>query len=110
MADTYVTVARDADVVENGLTRVEVDQKPVILTRVNGRIYALSGICTHEFAELAEGEVDDDTIWCPLHASGFSVFSGEATDPPAEEPLDVYDVRVVDGDVQVSITPHAGLR
>lgn len=106
MADGYVTVARDGDIVENGLTRAEINGKPIILTRVDGKVYALDGICTHEFAELAQGDVEDETIWCPLHASGFNVISGEATNPPAEDPLGVYDVQVVDGDVQVSSQPR----
>jgi 3-phenylpropionate/trans-cinnamate dioxygenase ferredoxin subunit len=106
MAVAFVTVALDSEVVERALTRVEIDGKPVILTRLHGQVYALDGICSHEFAELADGVVDDETIWCPLHASGFNVISGEATNPPAEEPIAVYEVRVVDGDVQVSQQPR----
>ncbi len=106
MANTFIAVARDGDVAENGLTRVEIDGKPIVLTRVNGKVYALDGICTHEFAELAQGDVEDETIWCPLHASGFNVISGEATNPPAEDPLATYDVQVVDGAVQISSQPR----
>jgi len=106
VANTFIAVARDGDVAENGLTRVEIDGKPIVLTRVNGKVYALDGICTHEFAELAQGDVEDETIWCPLHASGFNVISGEATNPPAEDPLATYDVQVVDGAVQISSQPR----
>ncbi len=106
MADDYVTVAQDADIAESALTRAELDGKPIILTRANGQVCALDGICTHEFAELADGDVEDDTIWCPLHASGFNVFSGEATNPPAMDPLDVYEVRIADGAVQGSRRPR----
>jgi 3-phenylpropionate/trans-cinnamate dioxygenase ferredoxin subunit len=105
--DDFVTVARSSEVQDAVLLRVEVEQQPVILTRVEGRLCALSGICTHEYAELADGEVEDDTVWCPIHASGFNVFTGVATSPPAEEPLPVYDVREAAGAVQVSRRPRA---
>ncbi|HEY8743436.1 MAG TPA: Rieske 2Fe-2S domain-containing protein [Chloroflexota bacterium] len=107
MPDEFMTVARTDEVGDHQLLRVELDEQPVILTRVDGRLCALGGICTHEDAELVDGEVDEETVWCPLHASGFNVFTGEVTSPPAEEPLPVYDVREVDGAVQVSRRPRA---
>lgn len=107
MADDFVTVARSAEVEDDVLLRVEVNEQPVILTRVDGRLCALSGICTHEEAELADGEVEDEIVWCPLHASGFNVFTGEVTSPPATEPLPVYDVREVGGAVQVGRRPRS---
>jgi nitrite reductase/ring-hydroxylating ferredoxin subunit len=107
MPDEFITVARAEEVGDHQLRRVEIDERPVVLTRVNGRVYALSGICTHENVELIDGEVDEDTIWCPIHASGFNVFTGEVNSPPAAIPLPVYDVREVDGAVQVSRRPRA---
>ena len=96
MPDEFMTVARADEVADRQLLRVEVDGQPVILTRVEGQVCALSGICTHEEAELVDGEVDEETVWCPLHASGFNVFSGEVTSPPATEPLPIYGAREVD--------------
>lgn len=104
--DDFVAVARSDEVKDHGLLSVAVDAIPVVLTRVNGQVCALGGICTHEYAELAKGEVEDDSIWCPLHASGFNVFTGSITSPPAATPLPVYDVREVDGRVQVSRRPR----
>lgn len=107
MPDEFLTVARADAVADHQLLRVEVDGQPVILTRVDGRVCALGGICTHEDAELVDGEVDGETVWCPLHASGFNVFTGEVTSPPAEDPLPIFAVREVDGGVQVSQRPRA---
>ena len=107
MPDDFVTVARADQVIDHQLHRVEVDERPVVLTRVDGRLCALSAICTHEHVELVAGEVDEDTLWCPVHASGFNVFTGEVTSLPATEPLPVYDVREVAGMIQVSRLPRA---
>lgn len=107
MLDEFITVARADEVGEQILLRVEVEGQPVVLTRVDGRLCALSGICTHEHIELFQGDVEDETIWCPIHASGFNVFTGAVTSPPADVPLAVYSVREVDGAVQVSRQPQA---
>lgn len=107
MPDEFITVARADQVVDHQLHRVEVDERPIVLTRVDGRLCALSAICTHELVELVAGEVDEDTLWCPVHASGFNVFTGEVTSLPATEPLPVYAVREVDGMIQVSRRPRA---
>lgn len=103
--ERYIAVVNENDIGEGEIYRFEVDEEPRILTRVEGTLYAMSGICSHEYAELAEGEVDDDVVWCPLHGSGFRVGSGAATNLPAVVPVEVYDVKSIDNVVYVSIDP-----
>lgn len=101
----YVEVM-PAEMVEEGeMYPFDLDDEQLMLARVEGEIRALDGICTHEYAELWEGEIEDDTIWCPLHSSGFNVTTGEATNLPAVIPLPVYDVKIEDGMVYVSRQP-----
>ncbi|MBX6342736.1 MAG: non-heme iron oxygenase ferredoxin subunit [Thermomicrobiaceae bacterium] len=102
----YVRAAAVDEVAEEQLLGFEVDGDPRIMTRLEGEIYALDGICTHEYAELVEGEVEDGAVWCPLHGSGFDIRTGAVRNLPAVQPLRTYDVRVVDGDVYVSIGPR----
>ena len=103
----YVRVASADEIEEGEIVSFEVDEDERILTKVKGRVCALGGICTHEEAELADGEVEDETLWCPLHSSGFNVFTGEATNLPAVLPLPVYDVKIEDGDVYVAVEPKS---
>ena len=101
----YVEVM-PADLVEEGeMYPFDLDDEQLMLAKVDGEIHALSGICTHEYAELWDGEIEDETIWCPLHSSGFNVKSGEATNFPAVIPLPVYDVKIENGTVYVSKKP-----
>lgn len=101
----YVAVMAADEVAEGELYGFEIDDEDRVLTRYEGEIYAFNGICTHEYAELVEGEVDDGAIWCPLHGSGFDLRTGAVINLPAVVPLDVYDVRVEDGQVYVSREP-----
>ncbi|HUY98738.1 MAG TPA: non-heme iron oxygenase ferredoxin subunit [Thermomicrobiaceae bacterium] len=102
----WVRVMPDAEVEEGTIYGFEVDGEERILTRVEGHLCALDGICTHEFAELVEGEVEDDVLWCPLHGSGFNVHTGAASNLPATTPLATYDVRVDGGEVYVAQAPR----
>lgn len=102
---SYIAVVNQDEIAEGEIVRFEVDQEPRILTRVDGMLYAMDGICSHEYAELAEGEVDDNVVWCPLHGSGFRVGSGAATNLPAVVPVEVYDVKTIDNVVYVSVDP-----
>jgi nitrite reductase/ring-hydroxylating ferredoxin subunit len=104
----YVAAARDDEISEGEIVPFQVDGDERILVKLNGKLYALSGICTHEYAELAEGDLEDRVIYCPLHGSGFDVQTGRVTSLPATQPLPVYDLQVIDGIVYVSREPRQG--
>jgi nitrite reductase (NADH) small subunit len=49
----------------------------VALFNVDGRFYALDGICPHQGGPLAQGQLCGDTITCPWHGWQFNVTSGQ---------------------------------
>ncbi|MCS7050919.1 MAG: CDGSH iron-sulfur domain-containing protein [Thermomicrobium sp.] len=102
----FVPVQPLAEVPEATLVRFEVEGAPRLLVRFGERLYAVDGICTHEEAELAEGDLEDGVVYCPLHGSGFELATGRVTSLPATRPLPVYDVVVRDGVVYVSRRPR----
>jgi 3-phenylpropionate/trans-cinnamate dioxygenase ferredoxin subunit len=81
----------------------DVDGHLVLVANADGTFHATQGICSHEYAELDKGFLMGDTITCALHLARFSLLDGEVLDPPAEEPLAVYPVRVVEGRVLVDL-------
>lgn len=104
----YVWAISLDDVEEGGIYPFAVDGEDRVITMTDGEIFALEGICTHEYAELWDGEVEEETLWCPLHSSGFNVRTGKATNLPAVIALKTYDVRIEDGTVYVSREPKNG--
>ena len=64
---------------------------------------ALQGTCSHEYFELDQGFLTAGTLTCALHLSRFDLSDGEPLDPPAELPLAVYPVVVVDGRVTIEV-------
>ena len=75
--------------------------EPVLVANVEGAIRAVSGVCSHEYFELDKGFLTDGSLTCALHLSRFDLESGEALDPPADEPLAVYPVSIEDGRILV---------
>jgi len=94
-------VASLADFGDRDVIGVELAGEPVALFRLGEDVHATSGICTHEFADLANGfvEAEDGTVECPLHQALFDIRTGRALCAPASENLKVYKVKVEGGDV-----------
>lgn len=83
---------------------VEVDGREIAIVHTGGVFYALQNECTHAGYPMGEGDlVGEGVLECPGHGSTFDVKTGEVRGPPAEEPLETYDVEVVDGMVRVAL-------
>ena len=95
MADSgFVKVADLSELSPGEMKNVEVGDDQVLLANVEGTIYACDNLCTHVFASLADGDLDGERVECPLHGSVFNVITGEVIDPPADENLKVFQVRI----------------
>ncbi|HKY15186.1 MAG TPA: non-heme iron oxygenase ferredoxin subunit [Microthrixaceae bacterium] len=103
---TTVRIALLDDLVEGGATRFDVDGHRLCVVRIGDSVYAIGDRCTHADVSLSGGEVDEDamTVECPKHGSEFSLESGDAITLPATKPVPTYDVNVVDGEVEVTIS------
>ena len=94
-------VASLADFGDRDVIGVELDGAAVALFRLGDDVHATSGICTHEFADLANGFVEaaDGTVECPLHQALFDIRTGHALCAPASECLKIYKVKIEGADV-----------
>lgn len=81
------------------------NNKRILIAKVQDKIYATDGICTHEYAELSNGFLNEEqkTVTCPLHLSVFKLEDGVPENPPAEIPLKTYNVKIKNKGVYVLI-------
>ncbi len=98
-----VKLCKEEEVKEDKIKAVDVEGVPVLLVRINGKIIAANRICTHKTFDLANGIYGDGFLTCPLHASTFELETGEALNPPAKDPLELYEIVVQDGYVYIKI-------
>ena len=111
MSDEWVTLCQVTDVAREDLLRVDIgDTTMVVVHTKDGNFCVLAGECTHGRAHLGDGFVHGSTIECPKHNGRFDAVTGAATATPARTALDVFDTRLVDGDVQVRLSASSGYR
>lgn len=77
--------------------------EPVLIWREEDRYYAVSSVCTHEGGELY-WKPEIGVIECASHGSRFYV-DGAVANGPAERGLEVYDVRLVEGLLEIRKKP-----
>lgn len=99
----YVKVASVDDVLEGHAIVVDIDGESLALARVDGGIYCIDNICTHDGGPLGEGELDGTALECPRHGARFDVCTGRALSFPAVVPVNTYDVKIEGQDVLVDL-------
>ncbi len=99
----FVTVGPADDIDEGGVMAYEAEGRQVAVARVGGALYAFSDICTHRQCTLSPGELDGTEIECECHGSVFDIATGGVVNGPATEPIETFDVREEDGNVQVNV-------
>lgn len=104
MAENWVRVAAVADVPENGVTAVRVGDREIALYHLpGGEFRATDNVCTHEYAQLSDGWLENGEIECPLHAARFDVRTGKALCAPADQDVPVFEIRVEGADLLVKV-------
>ena len=96
-----MTVARAEDLAEGNMQAFEVMDTRIAVANVDGTFYAFADTCTHEGCSLAEGELEETTLTCGCHGSQFDVSNGALLRGPAQEPLESYETRVEDGNLEI---------
>jgi 3-phenylpropionate/trans-cinnamate dioxygenase ferredoxin component len=79
-------------------------KRRISVARVGDRLYAFDDLCTcpGRACPLSGGLLDGTTLMCQCHGSRFDIATGAVINGPATEPLRVYAVREVDGDLQIA--------
>ena len=85
---------------------VRLDDVPIALYRMDGHVYAIDDVCTHEFAMLSQGFIEGGAIECPLHQARFDIATGRCLAPPATTDLRRYAVRIEGDDIYVCAAPQ----
>lgn len=72
----YVKVLGTDQLPPGGKQKVTLEGKTLLLTNVDGAVYAIDNRCPHMGGSLFEGKLEGDTITCPRHHTVFSVKTG----------------------------------
>jgi len=97
----WVDVMADAALAEGEHVVVDVDGVDVAVFRIDGALYAVQDVCTHDGAEIASGRREGGEIICPRHGAVFCLKTGKVLRGPAYEDLPCFPSRVAGGVIQV---------
>ncbi|HJS83211.1 MAG TPA: non-heme iron oxygenase ferredoxin subunit [Nitrososphaera sp.] len=77
----------------------------ILLAKSGGNVYATDRICTHAYADLSTGILNEEenTVTCPLHLSSFKLESGIPQNLPAEQPLKTYKVKIQENAIYIKL-------
>ncbi|MDG6953361.1 MAG: Rieske 2Fe-2S domain-containing protein [Nitrososphaerota archaeon] len=94
---------KSAELEEGSISTVELGGIHILVAKIGGEVYAVSGTCTHEETDLGLGFVIEDRVVCPLHLSQFELKTGNVVNPPAETPLRRFNTRVSEATIFIEV-------
>jgi nitrite reductase/ring-hydroxylating ferredoxin subunit len=104
MMTDWVRVAAKGDVAEGACIGVRVGSKEVAIYHLpGGEFHATDNVCSHEYALLSDGWLENGCIECPLHAAQFDIRTGKAMSAPADEDIAVYKIKAEGDDLLVQL-------
>jgi 3-phenylpropionate/trans-cinnamate dioxygenase ferredoxin subunit len=99
----WTRIASTGQLEDDEVMAVVVDGRKIALYRSGGEYFATDNVCTHAYALLSDGYLEDGCIECPLHQARFDIRTGKALCEPATEDVATYPVRVEGDDIFVGI-------
>jgi nitrite reductase/ring-hydroxylating ferredoxin subunit len=67
----------------SGVVEVETEQHGTLAVGLaDGRPFAVSNVCRHQFAKLGQGQIRDGCLECPWHRARYDVETGEMVSGP----------------------------
>jgi nitrite reductase/ring-hydroxylating ferredoxin subunit len=89
------------------MKKIQVQGKEILVANVDGRLYAIDDICTHEKCSLSDGMLQNDVVVCSCHYAQFDVKTGKNVEKPFTgedvEDEQTYKIEVEGNDVFILI-------
>ena len=99
----FVKVGKLSDVPPGAAKVFEIEDRAIAVCNVDGELYAIDDVCTHDEGSLDQGELEGFEIECPRHGARFDVRTGAVRALPAVVPVDTFKVRVEGDDIELEL-------
>jgi nitrite reductase/ring-hydroxylating ferredoxin subunit len=88
---------------EGQLKSVSTGGRTLLVSRVEGKLFAMDGRCSHMGFDLSRGRMDEYLVTCKLHGAQFDIRTGERLRNMSAHDLTVYPVMEENGKVFVEL-------
>jgi 3-phenylpropionate/trans-cinnamate dioxygenase ferredoxin subunit len=89
----WVHVGTRSDILPGEFKIVWDGDTAIAVYNIDGALYAIEDICSHDGGELAGGDVRGFEVECARHGARFDLRNGSVTKAPAYEPIASFPVR-----------------
>jgi nitrite reductase (NADH) small subunit/3-phenylpropionate/trans-cinnamate dioxygenase ferredoxin subunit len=97
----YYRVASVSEIPMGSGKLIEVAEQEIALFNFNNQFYAISDLCPHRGASLADGFLDGGKVFCPWHCFDFNLETGECGMVPSLR-VRTYEVKTEGEDILVA--------
>ena len=107
----FQRAANKTDIKEGGLVGVELEGNKIVLAMINGQVFAIDAVCSHQGAPLEEGTLEGFNLTCPWHYAVFDVRNGKVSDRTVwAKNQTSYPVNIDESTGDILINVRAGIR
>lgn len=100
---TWHLAGKLADLDPDTVGVVTIEGQQIALYLLEDGVFATSNICTHAYACMSDGYLEDGIIECPIHAGRFDVRTGKALGAPVTVDLETFEAKVEDDAIFVKM-------
>lgn len=99
----WIAVGAFDDIDDEDVMRFDHAGRTFAIYRVDDKVYASDGLCTHEHVHLCDGLVMEHVIECPKHNGRFDIRDGRALGAPVCVNLKTFPAKVEGGQIFIQI-------
>jgi nitrite reductase (NADH) small subunit len=78
----FARAAKASEIPTGSIRELQVGGKPVAVANVQGKFFAINGVCLHKGAPIGEGELAGNIVTCPWHGWQYDVTTGKLVQSP----------------------------
>ena len=102
-APNWVVAAPAGGLRTRAIVSVTVAGYHLIVVREHDNVWACQRLCPHEYADLLQGRVSGEKLFCGRHFASFDLSDGASGNGWQLPRLKIYPARIADGQVQVDV-------
>lgn len=102
----FIHAAQLSDIADPGKELAEVNDRLVVIFHVDGKVYCLDDVCTHDSGTLEDGQLDGTTIACSRHGAKFDICTGNAVTMPATKATVAHEVKIEGDNILIRLNEN----
>ena len=99
----FVKVANKSDLALGVIKAVEINGQKIAICQAGDSFYAIGDICSHAKVALHGGQIIEQEIECPKHGARFDLKTGQATCPPAVQPIPTFPLETRGEEIWIAV-------